>query len=455
MRTSDPADGPGGANGTAALLSGLRVAVHVGFAVLLALALVRALAGPDAGARLTGRPALALVGLTVVLAGVYLTGTVAERRLHAAGRAPGRTAAGTWLAVLLGVWALAVLRHPDMMWVAFPLFFVALHAVHVILGRPRLALACVAAMTVVVVVASLERGTAPGAVLGPAVGAAVAVVVFHACRLLVVESERQRSVAEQLRATRAELAASERHAGVLAERERLAREIHDTLTQGLASIVLVSRAAQDAVRAGDAPLADERLETVRTTAAENLAESRAFVRGLRAPVDGVQGGADRAGSALEAALEAAVRGFRARRQALGRPVEAELAVVGEPVAVGEAVETVLVRAAQSSLANVDQHARTDRCRITLTWMDGEVALDVADDGVGFDPEAARARASRAAASDPAAPRPAQEGTGVGLAGLAERVAGVGGRVDVESAPGQGCVVAVRIPVPRQEERRSA
>ncbi|TFI12835.1 sensor histidine kinase, partial [Micrococcus endophyticus] len=66
------------------------------------------------------------------------------------------------------------------------------------------------------------------------------------------------------------------------ERERLAREIHDTLTQGLASIVLVSRAAQDALDAQDPALARTRMETVRTTAAENLDESRRFVRDLRA-----------------------------------------------------------------------------------------------------------------------------------------------------------------------------
>lgn len=420
---------------TPALLAALRVVLHVSFAGLLTLGLARALTGGDGAPPAPGSAPL-LGGLTVVLAAVYLAGTVRERRLWSAGRAPGAGAALGWLAAVLALWALLVLHHADFTWLAFPLFFVCLHVVGVLLRRPALAVALVAAVTGVVVGAGLLRTGAPspGAVLGPVIGAGVAVVMHLAYRVLLADAAHQRAVAEDLRATRAELAESERHAGVLAERERLSREIHDTLTQGLASIVLISRAAQDAVRAGDVALADERLETVRATAAENLAESRAFVRGLRAagPAPGPDGGDPAvAEHPLATALASAVRGFRARQQAVGEPVDAELTVVGEPVPVGEAVETALVRAAQSSLANVAQHARARRCRVTLTWLDGEVALDVADDGVG-----AVGCTSTAG------------GTGVGLAGLRERVAGVGGEVSVESAPGEGTVVAVRVPLGR-------
>lgn len=426
---------------TPTLLGALRIVLHTAFAGLLALGLVRALTGGVDGPVPWGGAAGMLVVLTAALAAVYLAGTVHERRLRGAGRAPAGGPALGWLAAVLALWALLVLHHADFTWLAFPLFFVSLHVVGVLLRRPAAAVALVAAVTGVVVLAGALRAGAlsPGAVLGPAIGAGAAVVMHLAYRVLLTEAEHQRIVADQLRATRAELAESERHAGVLAERERLSREIHDTLTQGLASIVLVSRAAQDAVRRGDLALADERLETVRATAAENLAESRAFVRGLRAPADG-QGEEDGVGvvpggapDALAASLAQAVRGFRARQQALGRPVDAELTVVGQPVPVGEAVETVLVRAAQASLANVAQHARARRCRVTLTWLPGEVALDIADDGDGFDPVGVAARG-------------VGPGTGVGLAGLRERVAGVGGQVDVETAPREGTVVAVRVPV---------
>ena len=441
---------------TPALLAALRIVLHTSFAGLLALGLVRALTGGVDGPAPWGGVAGMLVVLTAALAAVYLAGTVHERRLRGTGRVPAGGPALGWLSAVLALWALLVLHHADFTWLAFPLFFVSLHVVGVLLRRPAAAVALVAAVTGVVVLAgALRAGTlSPGAALGPAIGAGAAVVMHLAYRVLLTEAEHQRIVADQLRATRAELVESERHAGVLAERERLSREIHDTLTQGLASIVLVSRAAQDAVRRGDLALADERLETVRATAAENLAESRAFVRGLRAPAsadgqaegDGVgvvaAGGAD----APAVSLAQAVRGFRARQQALGWPVDAELTVVGEPVPVGEAVETALVRAAQASLANVAQHARARRCRVTLTWLPGEVALDVADDGAGFD------------AVDVAA-RQGGPGTGVGLAGLRERVAGVGGHVTVETAPGEGTVVAVRVPLTgvdrgRKDEERS-
>ncbi|MDY6055279.1 sensor histidine kinase [Micrococcus sp.] len=428
---------------TRALLAGLRVVLHASFAALLALGLARALAGSPEAPPVRGTTAAALVALVLGLGGVYLAGTIHERRLWHAGRTPAPRAAAGWLALVLALWALAVLHHADLTWLAFPLFFVVLHVVTTLLGRPALAVVLVAAATAVVVGAGALRAGGPppvGAVLGPVIGAGVAVVMYHAYRLLLAESERQRAVAEELRATRADLAASERHAGVLAERERLAREIHDTLTQGLASIVLVSRAAQDALGAGDSALADERLGTVRATAAESLAESRAFIRGLRAS----RGGAgDGLAGELVASLEAAVRAFGARQMAAGHPVRAEFEQVGRARDVTEAVGTVLVRAAQASLANVGQHAEASRCRVTLTWLDGEAALDVADDGRGFAVDVADAVGRPEWEADSAEEA---AGTGVGLAGLRERVAAVGGSVEVESAPGEGTVVAVRVPV---------
>ncbi|TWH34298.1 sensor histidine kinase [Micrococcus luteus] len=449
--------------GTTAVLAGLRVALHVTFAALLTVGLARALADRSPEASSGPFPATTLVLLTAALAGVYLAGTVLERRRWARGDDVGRGPAVAWLALVLLLWGLLVAHHGDFAWVAFPLFFVVLHVVDRVARqawvRHVVGPALVVAMAVVVVagMAAGAGGVRVPAVIGPLVGAAVAVVLSGAYRALHAESERQRAVAEQLRAAQAELARTEHRAGVSAERERLAREIHDTLTQGLASIVLVSRAAQDALDAADPALARQRMETVRATAAENLAESRRFVRDLRGT----------GAPSLIEALERAVTGFADRQAAAGTPpdeiservmevaaagtpVAADVEVVGEPVAVAEAVETAVLRAVQASLANVGAHAGAHRARVTLGYLGDELTVDVADDGAGFDPAvvAARARAG-AAGADPGV------GTGVGLASVRERLAAVGGEATVESAPGEGTVVALRVPLAAAGAGRSA
>lgn len=444
--TSAPVAEAGEPSGTAAVLAGLRVILHVAFAAMLAVGLARALAGVRAaGAGQTPGPftTVVLVGLSVALAAVYLAGTVVERRRWRRGADVGRGAAAVWLAVVLGLWGLLVAHHPDVAWVAFPLFFVVLHVAGHVAGRHRrlgrvagtllvLAMAGVVGLSM----AAAGEGVRPAAVIGPLVGAVVALVLSGAYRALLEESERQRAVAEALRATRADLAASQRSAGALAERERLARDIHDTLTQGLASIVLVSRAAQDALRDGDAALAGERLETVRATAAESLADSRAFVRELRSGATG---------AGLVESLEAAVRAFAAQQAAAGTPVAADVDVVGEAVPVPEAVETALVRAVRASLANVGQHAGAERARVSVAFLPGEITVDVADDGRGVDP----AGVDGYRAGGPRTDAPRTDGsTGVGLAGVRERMELLGGEAAVESAPGEGTVVALRVPLPR-------
>ncbi|MDX2340080.1 sensor histidine kinase [Micrococcus sp. M4NT] len=433
--------GPGAAPepGSARVLAGLRVALHVSFAGLLAVGLARALGGMRAAAGEGAAPgpftAAVLVGLTGALAAVYLAGTVAERRRWVRGDGVGLGAATGWLALVLALWGLLVAHHGDFAWVAFPLFFVVLHVVALVAG-PRALLRRVAGPVLVAAIAGVVvlgmagsgDGVRPAAVIGPLVGAGVAVVLSGAYRALHEESERQRAVAAELRAARATLAATQHRAGALAERERLARDIHDTLTQGLASIVLVSRAAQDALRAGDADLAASRLETVRATAAESLADSRAFVRELRS---------GSTGAGLAESLEAVVRAFAAQQSAVGSPVAVDLDVAGTPVPVPAAVETALVRATRASLANVGQHARASRARVSLAFLPGELTLDVADDGVGLTPRGGGGGAAVGAAG---------RSTGVGLLSVRERLALLGGEATVESAPGEGTVVALRVPL---------
>jgi signal transduction histidine kinase len=257
-----------------------------------------------------------------------------------------------------------------------------------------------------------ERGAVPW----PAV---VAVCVFAAGTLLSVaymgtvvrqSRERQRLI-EQLQATRAELAAAERQAGTLAERQRLARDLHDTLTQGFASIVLLLEAAEESLTRRR-PV-DRHIQQALRAARDNLAESRRVVWALQPRPLTAQ--------PLPQALQE-LTGRLAEETGL----QADTVVTGTTRPLGAQVEEALLRVAQEALANVRKHAAASRVTLTLSYLDDVVTLDVADDGVGFD------RAAVAAG-------------GLGLAAMRERVAALGGNLVIESSPGQGTTIAVTLP----------
>ena len=395
----------------------LRVALHLGFAGLLGLAAVQlTLDRPGMSVLLAAYAAAA------VLAAVYVAGTVAEKRYAASGTGPDPMRYGRyWLAAVTLLWLVLLLISADFSWLAFPLFFLDLH-----LLRTGPALAAVTGMTAAVIASQwADTGALSLAVvLGPVLGALFAVVMGFAYAALHRESVNQRRALQELRRTRGELAASQHNAGVLAERERLAREIHDTLAQGLSSIVLMSRAASAALEAGQPELARERLETVGSTASENLAEARRFVRGLAEP----------AGPPLITGLRRLCADVSRQAASGGEPLECVLRIDGDPVELDARYGTTLLRAAQASLANVRAHAGARHAVLTLGFAPDAVTLDVFDDGAGF------------STSDlPAAPR--DDGTGFGLLSLRERAEDLGGVLVVESVPGEGTAVAVRLPLP--------
>ncbi|MFD3694596.1 sensor histidine kinase [Streptomyces sp. NPDC058646] len=377
----------------------LRLCLHALLLGLLALAAGRAVA--DAAPR-SGW----VVGLCAVLAAVYAAGV----RTPAVHRSP--RAGAVWLAVLGAAWAGLLAVSPDGLWIAFPLYFLELHLLRLRWGVTAVAVTACAAIGGFLA----HSGPAtPGAFLGPLLGGGVAVATVLGYQALYRESERRRELIEELLATRAELAVAERGAGILAERERLAREIHDTLAQGLSSIQLLLRAAERALPAG-AP-AVEHIARAREAAQDNLAEARRFVRALTPP--------DLEHGSLAAALErlcAGVPGPRVR-----------FSLSGTPRVLPTPYEVALLRIAQSALANVVRHARAGRAEITLTFMDSSVTLDVVDDGRGFDPSSA-----------PAAP--SGQG-GFGLPAMRARAETLGGLFTVESDPGQGTAVAVTLPLP--------
>ncbi len=207
-----------------------------------------------------------------------------------------------------------------------------------------------------------------------------------------------------------------RESGVMDERARLAREIHDTLAQGFVSVLTQLEAATEALSGSPAEIV-ERVQRASTTARASLGEARRSVQALR-PV------------ALDAApLPEAIERVVARWSDEAA-VSARVTLTGEAAPLSPAAEVTLLRTTQEALANVARHAQATAVTVTLSFLGDVVVLDVHDDGRGF---------------DPAAPR-SGSGGGFRLEALRQRVAASGGYFGLESEPGRGTTVTVQIPL---------
>jgi len=227
------------------------------------------------------------------------------------------------------------------------------------------------------------------------------------------QSEERAELLTRLQEAQADAVASHHAAGVLAERERMAREIHDTLAQGFTSVIMLSQTAAADLRRSDPAQASERLSLIERTARENLAEARALVA-ASAPV-----GLD--GSTLVEALERLARRF-------GQETGVRVRVVADddaPAGLARDREVILLRAAQEALSNVRRHAKASTVDLVLAAAAGStVRLEVVDDGQGMDPAAVE---------------------GFGLRGMRERVTSGGGLLAVTSDVGLGTRVQVTLP----------
>jgi signal transduction histidine kinase len=204
--------------------------------------------------------------------------------------------------------------------------------------------------------------------------------------------------------------ATERQLAGASERTRIARELHDAISQDLFSLRLLAAGLRKALPA-DSPLHPQ-VETMEQTATATMHEMRALLLELR-PVALEDAG-------LIPALEELCRAYHDR---LGVTVDPEL----EPVQLAPAVEHAVLRVVQEALANAVKHARPDRIRLRLGHQDGQVVVAVSDDGGGFDP----ARAEQ------------HHGLGLGL--MRERVAELGGTFQLDSTPGRGTSVRILLP----------
>ncbi|MEV5411861.1 sensor histidine kinase [Thermopolyspora sp. NPDC052614] len=401
---SAPQDGPevGGAGFAATDPRARRFFVALAYGVL-GLSTVVVLVFDEAAA---ARPAHVLGLVAAAAAWTPLLGLVAGRPLPSLVYFAGLLAVSAALGAVSTLFALfASIGYP----LAFALF------------SSRWSVIAVMVTAIVNVVAQNDGGGA--AMHAPLLALALPLVL--AGWLVGAESERRKDLVAELSAAnarledalaenaalQARLVEQAREAGVLDERQRLAREIHDTIAQGLIAVITQVRAA--VASPPGSGRARRHLEIVESLARQALGEARRSVQALRP-------------AALERSRLPDALSDMAERWSAASGVPIAVEVTGDARALATNVEVALFRVAQEALANVAKHAGAARAGLTLSYLDDVVLLDVRDDGVGFDPGHAPAE-------------------GFGLVSMRERVREVGGTLEIESGSGQGTAVAVCVP----------
>lgn len=227
-------------------------------------------------------------------------------------------------------------------------------------------------------------------------------------RIFALSAEKQRLI-DELRAAEGQLAALHRDAGVASERERLSRELHDTIAQSLTGLVMLVQGARrdlDAAKWDDARSA---LALVESSARDALVETRVLV---------ASGAAVEVPGGIIPALHRLAERFE---RETGVSVRVDAAQFPR---LDRSSEVVLLRCAQEALANVRKHAKAGSVILSATGNGESIELRVADDGVGFSANGAD--------------------SGFGLAGMRERLALAGGSLEVASG-NDGTVLTARVP----------
>ncbi|WP_214465651.1 sensor histidine kinase [Microbacterium flavescens] len=228
--------------------------------------------------------------------------------------------------------------------------------------------------------------------------------------------EERARLLDELTAAQAEVRALSHEHGAAEERERLARDIHDTLAQSLAGLVILAERAGRQSREGTADAAAATLATVEQVARDALAEARALVARTAAVPDE---------TALGGSIERLAERFRAQT---GAAIEVRIDTTAEGL--DRDRQVVLLRCVQEGLSNVARHAHAENVTVAVRADGGSATLEISDDGRGFDPAAT--------------------GAGFGIDGMGDRVALAGGTFEVDSSPGAGTTVRVRLPLDVRE-----
>ncbi|MEU0069858.1 sensor histidine kinase [Streptomyces sp. NPDC006332] len=283
--------------------------------------------------------------------------------------------------------------------------------------RPSIALSGLGAATTVVG-GTLRQGWSPQFLTGNNVATVVAYAAGVALglwlhRFIGQSNARTEQLAAELEETQRELTQAHQRQGAVAERERIAREIHDTLAQGFASIIVLAEAARSAI-ATDPEKCDRQLLSITQTARENFAEARVLVGS--APQGGVAAGS------VSATLRRTLDRFA---EDTGLTVTTELADVD----CDQTTRIALLRCTQESLANVRKHAAATTVGVVLARYPHGIELEITDDGRGF---------------------VVDEAHGFGLVGMRKRLAELDGELTVTSSVGDGTRVLAVIPTNSQD-----
>jgi signal transduction histidine kinase len=382
----------------------MQVGMQVVFAGLLCFVVAMAVLDPARGTP-------AIVTFACLLGAAYVLVLLG----HAVGDARSRRRLELWgLAAVVATSLALMWLTPNAAYLLFPLAFLYLERL-----TPRVGTAVVLATTATAVaLLGLHGGWTVGVVLGPLVTAGVAILIGLSSLALRRQNAEQEALYRDLLAVQDQLVVSERNAGRLAERARLAREIHDTVAQSLSSITLLLHAVE---RADPSAPTVAQVRLARETATASLAETRRFIRELSPPL-----------------LDEQSLGGALRRLAAGTWATPELQIdvrVADSLELPMPLQTALLRVAQGAMANVMAHSHASHATIEIVTADDAVRMTVRDNGVGM---------GRVAESDR---RPS--GDSFGLRATDERVTQLGGGMTLTSAPAEGTTVAVWLPVGRR------
>jgi signal transduction histidine kinase len=227
---------------------------------------------------------------------------------------------------------------------------------------------------------------------------------------IIKQSEDRQRLIDDLTRSRANLMKAEREAGRLTERQRLARDIHDTIAQHFTSIIMHLAAA----RLSESANLQTHIQQAEQAARDGLDQARHMIWDKKPE--------QLEGASLVENIEAT-----AARWSVENSVNVDMAVTGSPQHLDPSIDLALLRISQEALHNIKKHAHAQNVNITLSYMPDVLALDVADDGKGFD----TARLNK---------------HGFGLTSMRERAEELGGELTIESEPGKGTKIAVLIPI---------